>query len=189
MTPNGFGLECSSLKLMAELVQPQLGHRIADPACGTGGFLLGAYQYIVTQLALKAGAKNLQPDEDGFVRTSVSAGLTEKSQAILSQSLFGYLKRLFLIGFRRGLKLNQIGRKDVFLGETKAFGRPFIVFAHREPSLHSRKRIFLHKLLGQGTHKVGIAAVILVWNVSDHDRVPKPMEIFLFFTRSAGRGK
>ena len=78
------------IKLMAELVQPQLGHRIADPACGSGGFLLGAYQYIVTQLALKAGAKNLPADEDGFVRTSVAAGLTEKSQAILSHSLYGY---------------------------------------------------------------------------------------------------
>ncbi|MGE3540210.1 MAG: N-6 DNA methylase, partial [Candidatus Tectimicrobiota bacterium] len=78
------------IKLMAELVQPQLGHRIADPACGSGGFLLGAYQYIVTELAKKAGAKNLQPDEDGFVRTSVAAGLTEKAQAILQASLFGY---------------------------------------------------------------------------------------------------
>ena len=51
---------------MAELVQPQLGHRIADPACGTGGFLLGGYQYMVTQLALTKGTKNLQADEDGF---------------------------------------------------------------------------------------------------------------------------
>ena len=78
------------IKLMTELVQPQLGHRIADPACGSGGFLLGAYQYIVTQLALKAGAKDLQTDEDGFVRTSVSAGLTETAQTILSGTLFGY---------------------------------------------------------------------------------------------------
>ena len=38
------------IKLMAELVAPQLGQRIADPACGTGGFLLGAYQYILTDL-------------------------------------------------------------------------------------------------------------------------------------------
>jgi hypothetical protein len=59
------------IKLMAELVQPQLGHHIADPACGTGGFLLGAFQYIVTQLAFKKGAKKLQADEDGFKRTSV----------------------------------------------------------------------------------------------------------------------
>ena len=78
------------IKLMAELVQPQLGHRIADPACGTGGFLLGAYQYIVTQLAIKAGTKNLEPDEDGFVRTSVAAALTEKAQTILQESLYGY---------------------------------------------------------------------------------------------------
>lgn len=78
------------IKLMAELVQPQLGHKIADPACGTGGFLLGAYQYIVTQLAIKAGAKNLTPDEDGFVRTSVAAALTEKAQTILQESLYGY---------------------------------------------------------------------------------------------------
>jgi type I restriction enzyme M protein len=78
------------IKLMADLVQPQLGHKITDPACGSGGFLLGAYQYIVTQLAIKAGTKDLTPDEDGFVRTSVAAALTEKAQAILSSSLWGY---------------------------------------------------------------------------------------------------
>jgi len=78
------------IKLMADLVQPKLGHKIADPACGSGGFLLGAYQYIVTQLAIKAGSKDLTPDEDGFVRTSVAAALTEKAQSILASSLWGY---------------------------------------------------------------------------------------------------
>ena len=78
------------IKLMADLVQPQLGHKIADPACGSGGFLLGAYQYIVTELAKKAGAQDLKPDEDGFTRTSVAAALTAKAQAILSSSLCGY---------------------------------------------------------------------------------------------------
>lgn len=78
------------IKLISDLVQPQLGHKIADPACGSGGFLLGAYQYIVTQLAIKAGKQDLAPDEDGFVRTSVAAGLTDKAQAILQASLYGY---------------------------------------------------------------------------------------------------
>ena len=78
------------IKLMADMVQPQLGHKIADPACGSGGFLLGAYQYIVTQLAIKAGSKGLAADEDGFVRTSVAAALTEKAQTILGASLWGY---------------------------------------------------------------------------------------------------
>ena len=78
------------IKLMVELVQPQLGQNIADPACGSAGFLLGAYQYIVTQLAIKAGANNLTPDEDGFVRTSVAATLTEKAQETLQGNLYGY---------------------------------------------------------------------------------------------------
>lgn len=83
------------IKLMAELVQPKLGHKIADPACGSAGFLLGAYQYVVTQLALAEAKKrkaaiNLQPDEDGFVRTSVAATLSEKAKAILAGSLWGY---------------------------------------------------------------------------------------------------
>ena len=78
------------IKLIADLVQPQLGHKVTDPACGSGGFLLGAYQYIVTQLAIKAGTKDLPPDEDGFTRTSVAATLSEKAQAILQESLWGY---------------------------------------------------------------------------------------------------
>ncbi len=106
------------IKLMSDLVRPQLGHRIGDPACGTGGFLLGAYQYIVTQLAIKAGSKQLQPDEDGFLRTSVAAGLTEKSQAILQATLRGYdidstMVRLGLMNLMmHGINEPQIDYKD-----------------------------------------------------------------------------
>ena len=35
------------IRMMVELVDPDLGQRICDPACGTGGFLVGAYQYII----------------------------------------------------------------------------------------------------------------------------------------------
>jgi type I restriction enzyme M protein len=76
------------IKLMAELADPKLGNRIADPACGTGGFLLGAYQYIVTNLPGRR--KKPEPDEDGFVRSSVSGLLTEDVMRILKTTLFGY---------------------------------------------------------------------------------------------------
>lgn len=76
------------IKLIAELVEPQLGNRIADPACGTGGFLLGAYQYLVTQL--DKNKKDLTPDEDGFIRNSVSGLLTREVSDILNDSLYGY---------------------------------------------------------------------------------------------------
>jgi type I restriction enzyme M protein len=115
------------IKLMAELVQPQLGHRIADPACGTGGFLLGAYQYMVTQLALKKGAKNLQTDDDGFKRTSVSAGLTENAKTILNESLWGYdidstMVRLGLMNLMmHGIDEPHVDYKDTL---SKSFNEP-----------------------------------------------------------------
>jgi type I restriction enzyme M protein len=80
------------IKLISELVNPQLGHRICDPACGTAGFLLDAYQYIITQLAKQKAKKGqtFEPDEDGFIRTSVSGQLTQDNKDILEQSLYGF---------------------------------------------------------------------------------------------------
>jgi type I restriction enzyme M protein len=75
---------------MSELVAPQLGQRIGDPACGTGGFLLGAYQYILTDLVRKKNPKKLVKDEDGFERGTMSAVLTQKVKKILDDSLHGY---------------------------------------------------------------------------------------------------
>ncbi len=78
------------IKLMAELVAPQLGQRIADPACGTGGFLLGSYQYILTDLVRKKDPAKLSNDEDGFERAAISAVLTQNVKTILDQSFVGY---------------------------------------------------------------------------------------------------
>lgn len=78
------------IKLMNDLVQPQLAQRIADPACGTAGFLLGAYQYILTDLVRKENPTALQPDEDGFMRATVSATLNETLKHIVEESLYGY---------------------------------------------------------------------------------------------------
>lgn len=76
------------IKLICELVDPQLGQRVGDPACGTGGFLLGAYQYIITQMDKEKRKK--KPDEDGFVRSSVSGLLTQKVKKTLEQSFYGF---------------------------------------------------------------------------------------------------
>jgi type I restriction enzyme M protein len=78
------------IKLMAELVAPQLGQRIADPACGTGGFLLGAYQFILTGLVRRQDDAKLVKDEDGFERATMSAVLTEKVKEVLQDSFFGF---------------------------------------------------------------------------------------------------
>ena len=44
----------SLISAMVDVVRPQIGETICDPACGTGGFLLGAYDYMKKQSADKA---------------------------------------------------------------------------------------------------------------------------------------
>ncbi len=104
------------IKLLVELVDPKLGQRVADPACGTGGFLLGAYQYMVTQL--DKNKAELKPDEDGFIRNSKSALLTEEVKDILGERLRGYdidstMVRLGLMNLMmHGIDSPQIDYKD-----------------------------------------------------------------------------
>ncbi len=78
------------IKLMAELVKPKLGNRIADPACGTGGFLLGAYQYILTDIVRKKEPKKLMIDDDGFESGATSSILDKKNKKILEDGLIGF---------------------------------------------------------------------------------------------------
>lgn len=42
------------IKMIVELVDPQPGRRICDPACGTAGFLIAAYQHILKKHTSKA---------------------------------------------------------------------------------------------------------------------------------------
>ena len=45
-------------RLCAELVRVELGHKIYDPACGTGGFLVAAFDKILQQAGTDAGRRN-----------------------------------------------------------------------------------------------------------------------------------
>ena len=74
------------IELIMEMVQPKLGHRIADPACGTAGFLLGAYKYLITQFTSDTYK---QPDENGFLRGTLADKLVdERAKKILNEETF-----------------------------------------------------------------------------------------------------
>jgi len=106
------------IKLMAELVSPQLGQRMADPTSGTGGFILGYYLYILTDIVRKTDPSKLIRDEDGFERATMSAFLTEEVKKILAQSMFGFdidttMVRLGLMNLMmHGIDEPQIDYKD-----------------------------------------------------------------------------
>ncbi len=76
------------INLLVDLVEPKYGDKIADPACGTGGFLLGAYQYILT--TLDRDKKHSVTDENGFIRSTKSALLTEGKKQVIAKFFRGY---------------------------------------------------------------------------------------------------
>jgi type I restriction enzyme M protein len=124
------------IKLMAELVEPQLGNKIADQACGTAGFLLGAYQYILTDLVRNNDKEKLEKDEDGFERGVFSAVLNEDTKKILEESFYGYdidvtMVRLALMNLMmHGIDNPQIDFKDSLSKSYNEAGQYDIVLAN-----------------------------------------------------------
>jgi type I restriction enzyme M protein len=50
------------IRMMVEIADPDIGQKICDPACGTGGFLIAGYQYILKKYT---SPDMMRIDEDG----------------------------------------------------------------------------------------------------------------------------
>ncbi|MBI5024713.1 MAG: SAM-dependent DNA methyltransferase [Candidatus Omnitrophica bacterium] len=77
------------IRMIVELVNPVLGDRICDPACGTAGFLINAYQHILKE---NTSPDVLEVDEDGVPHHLVGDKITDKKQR-------AFLKEKALHGF------------------------------------------------------------------------------------------
>ncbi len=77
------------IEMMVELVEPKLGERIADPACGTSGFLLASLLYINTQFTSK---KYQQQDENGFMRGTMADKLVKDTakEILQTDTFYGF---------------------------------------------------------------------------------------------------
>ena len=63
------------VKAMVEVVQPQRGQRIYDPACGTCGFLIEAYDYILHHNTDPQGNLTLSGEQVHFLQTEALSGV------------------------------------------------------------------------------------------------------------------
>ncbi|MGZ4055097.1 MAG: N-6 DNA methylase [Bacteroidia bacterium] len=76
------------IELLVELVDPKLEDRIADPACGSAGFLLAALKYIITQHTSK---EYQSADENGFLRGVMGDDLSDSNKDKLQKdTLYGF---------------------------------------------------------------------------------------------------
>ena len=93
------------IQMMCHLVDAKLGDDICDPACGTGGFLLGAFQYILTQHTSK---KLRRKNESGMEIGLVGDKLTD-------ERLWDELRNRTLYGFEFDTTMVRIGLMNLLL--------------------------------------------------------------------------
>lgn len=76
------------IRAMIDMIDPSLGERICDPACGTGGFLVNAYLHILKE---QTSSDILRFEADGSALHAYGDKLTpEQIEALRSNHLYGF---------------------------------------------------------------------------------------------------
>ncbi|MBK7411726.1 MAG: N-6 DNA methylase [Ignavibacteria bacterium] len=83
------------IDFLVELVNPQKGDVILDPACGTAGFLISAYKHIQKNNVDKKGNSTLTPDDKGrmvknFIGYDISPDMVRLS--LVNMYLHGFVE-------------------------------------------------------------------------------------------------
>ena len=97
------------IDFMVEVLRPQKGEVILDPACGTAGFLISAYKHILRSNLDAWGNSTLTPDEKGLMATNFKGYDISPDMVRLS------LVNLYLHGF----KSPQIAEYDTLTSEDR----------------------------------------------------------------------
>jgi len=111
------------IRTIVQLTNPQIGESVLDPACGTGGFLLGAYEWIKTcnsdrrniveyqnsngQIVKKGPGDKLSPTQWQFLQTDALTGFDVDASMVKIATM-----NLIL----HGLEKSQIIRRDSIAG-------------------------------------------------------------------------
>src|SRR3989454_2148186 len=77
------------IRMMVELVDPDIGQKICDPACGTGGFLIAAYQHILRKYT---SSDMVKVDPDGTPHNLIGNKIVKKEHwdLLRNETFYGY---------------------------------------------------------------------------------------------------
>lgn len=92
------------IRLMVEMLEPRMDETIADPACGTGGFLVGATQYLLQ--------KHTSPDG---VITETETGAKYYSGDLLSDDERAHMRSKMFHGFDFDATMLRIAAMNLIL--------------------------------------------------------------------------
>lgn len=105
------------IRMIVELVEPDVNDRICDPACGTAGFLINAYEYIIRRYT---SPDMLKVDEEGEYYNLIGDRITEMKhwEKLWDDTFYGYdfdstMARISLMNMiLHGIKAPHIEQKD-----------------------------------------------------------------------------
>jgi type I restriction enzyme M protein len=124
------------IRMMVELVDPDIGQKICDPACGTGGFLVAAYQHILKKYT---DPEMVKIDEDGTPHGLFANKIVKKEHwdLLWNETFFGYdfeitmirvaLMNMILHGISRArarARITRTAKKKITAAEFKAIEIP-----------------------------------------------------------------
>lgn len=77
------------IRMMVELVDPDIGQKICDPACGTGGFLVAAYQHILKR---HTTPEMIEEDKDGTPHNLIGDKIVKKEhwRILTNETFYGF---------------------------------------------------------------------------------------------------
>ena len=93
------------IRMMVKLVDPKVGDRICDPAAGTGGFLVNAYEHI---LESNTSPNVLEYDSEGKPHHLIGDKIADKK-------LLKFLKSQALTGYDFDATMTRIGAMNLML--------------------------------------------------------------------------
>ncbi len=93
------------IRMMTKLIDPKIGERICDPAAGTAGFLVSAYEHI---LETNTSSDILSYDEEGKPHNLIGDKITEPK-------LHKFLKSQALTGFDFDATMVRMGAMNLML--------------------------------------------------------------------------
>ncbi|MBN1175604.1 SAM-dependent DNA methyltransferase [Candidatus Woesearchaeota archaeon] len=105
------------IRMMVDIIDPKLGERVLDPACGTGGFLVNSYQHVLLKNTSKEMIKH---DDQGVPYNLIGDKIVGKEhwEFLKSKSFFGFdfdgtMARIASMNMLlHGLEKPNIVRKD-----------------------------------------------------------------------------
>lgn len=117
------------IRMMVDLIDPDIGQTICDPACGTTGFLVCAYEHILKK---HTSQEIIQFDEDGIAHNLVGDKIVEKSH-------WNLLKRETFYGFDFDTTMVRIGLMNMIL---HGIERPNIKYADTLSKKFEQKPVY-----------------------------------------------